>query len=87
MSVIKYHKPLTLGEIADRTDKAVKECTYVEFMNALENLDGKPFDRDSFIKLFRRVAAKRSHERSDFESVVLLIVSLDLEQEIIQERT
>ena len=87
MSVIKYHKPLTLGEIADRTDKAVKECTYVEFMNAVENLDGKPFDRDDFIKLLRRVAAKRSHERSDVESVVLLIVSLELEQERIQERT
>lgn len=84
MSIIKYHKPLSISEIIGRTDKANKECTYVEFMAALENVDESVFDREALIKSYRRVAAKPSHERTDFEQVIVAIVSNDLELEIIE---
>lgn len=76
------HIPLTPAEVATLTDKAVKECSYIELINALTNIDGQPFDREALTKAFRRVAAKPAHERTDFESVVVMAVYRDLQEEI-----
>jgi len=83
MTVIKYHAPLAYTEIRTRTDEAVKHCSYVELMNALINIDDVPFDREALIKEFRKMSQRPAHDRTDFESTLLMVVMRDLEQEII----
>jgi len=85
MSAIKYHKDLTMDEVRTRTDEALKKTTYLDFRAAVKNIEGAPFDCEALVKEFRKMSQRPAHERSDFESTILMIVSRDLEAEIVNQ--
>ena len=80
MNNIKYFKPLTIEQLAERTEQAYKKLTYLDLLQAITNIEETHEYREPLIKEARKLIDKQ--ELTAFESMFMLILFRDLETEI-----
>ena len=80
MNNIKYFKPLSVEQLAQKTEDAYKQLSYHDMLQAITNIEEAPTYREPLIKEARKLLDKP--EKTPLESVLMMILFNDLQAEI-----
>ena len=80
MNNIKYFKPLTPKQLAQKTEEAYKQLSYHDMLQAIINIEEAPAYREPLIKEVRKLLDKP--EKTPLESVLMMVLFNDLQADI-----